>query len=92
MDIAALKGEMHTKEEEWKAEKARMDSIAREADRKHQQLADRTALVSILPVPDTWVYYVRKDLQISGLLYTSWRISQDRAGWRAAIECLLQHT
>ena len=36
---------MHTKEEEWKAEKARMDSIAREADRKHQQLADRTALV-----------------------------------------------
>ena len=44
-ELARLKDEMHIKEEEWKAEKARMDSIAREADRKHQQLADRTALV-----------------------------------------------
>ncbi|CAL5229872.1 g13283 [Coccomyxa viridis] len=43
-EVARLRDEMHTKEEEWKAEKARMDSIAREADRKHQQLADRTAL------------------------------------------------
>lgn len=36
---------MYTKEEEWKAEKARSDSIAKDADKKHQQLADRTALV-----------------------------------------------
>ena len=39
-----------------------------------------------------WVDYVREDLQIAGLSYTWWRISQDRAGWRAAIECLLQRT
>ncbi len=47
-EVARLRDEMHTvvtMEEEWKAEKARMDSTAREADRKHQQLADRTALV-----------------------------------------------
>ncbi len=35
---------------------------------------------------------VREDLQIAGLSYTWWRKSQDRAGWRAAIECLLQRT
>ena len=39
-----------------------------------------------------WVDYVREDLQIAGLLYTWWEKSQDRAGWRAAIECLLQRT
>ena len=27
-----------------------------------------------------------------GLSFTWWRESQDRAGWRAAIECLLQRT
>ena len=50
-EVAKLKEEMHTKEEEWKAEKAKMDSIARDADRKHQQLADRTALVDHCPYP-----------------------------------------
>ena len=39
-----------------------------------------------------WVDYVREDLQFAGLLFTWWRKSQDRAGWRAAIECLLQRT
>ena len=39
-----------------------------------------------------WVDYVREDLQIAGLSYTWWKKSQDRAGWRAAIECLLQRT
>ena len=39
-----------------------------------------------------WVNYVREDLQIAGLSYTWWKKSQDRAGWRAAIECLLQRT
>lgn len=39
-----------------------------------------------------WVDYVREDLQIAGLSYTWCRKSQDRAGWRAAIECLLQGT
>ena len=39
-----------------------------------------------------WVGYVREDLQNPGLLFTLWRKSQDRAGWRAAIECLLQRT
>ena len=39
-----------------------------------------------------WVDYVREDLQIVGLSYTWWRKFQDRAGWRAAIECLLQRT
>ncbi len=36
-----------------------------------------------------WVDYVTKDLQTAGLSYTWWRNSQDKAGWRAAIECLL---
>ena len=35
---------------------------------------------------------VREDLQIAGFSYTWWKKSQDRAGWRAAIECLLQRT
>jgi hypothetical protein len=38
------------------------------------------------------VDYVMEDLQTAGLSYTWWRKSQDRAGWRAAIECLLQRT
>ena len=37
-----------------------------------------------------WVDYVREDLQFAGLSLTWWRKSQGRAGWRAAIECLLQ--
>ena len=45
LEMTQLKEQMQSKEEGWKLEKARMDSIAREADRKHQQLADRTALV-----------------------------------------------
>ena len=36
------------------------------------------------------VEYVREDLQFAGLSFTWWRKSQDRAGWRAAIEGLLQ--
>ena len=36
--------------------------------------------------------YVREDLQFAELSMTWWRKSQDRAGWRAAIECLLQRT
>ena len=40
---------MQFKQKEWDAEKARMDAIAREADKKHQQLADRTALVTSSP-------------------------------------------
>ena len=36
--------------------------------------------------------YVREDLQFSGLSFIWLRKSQDRAGWRAAIECLLQRT
>ena len=39
-----------------------------------------------------WVDYVREDLQIAGLSYTWWKKSQDRAGWRAVIDCLLQRT
>ena len=39
-----------------------------------------------------WVDYVREDLQFAELSLTWWRKSQDRAGWRAAIECLLQRT
>ena len=39
-----------------------------------------------------WVDYVREDLQFAGLSFTWWRKSQDRACWRAAIECLLQRT
>ena len=34
----------------------------------------------------------REDLQFAELSITWWRKSQDRAGWRAAIECLLQST
>ena len=45
MEVAALKDQIRSKEEEWKADKASMDSIAKDADKKHQQLADRTALV-----------------------------------------------
>lgn len=41
---------MQFKQKEWDAEKARMDAIAREADKKHQQLADRTALVTSSPL------------------------------------------
>ena len=40
-----------------------------------------------------WVHhvdYVREDLQLAGLSYTWWRKSQDRAGWRAAMKCVLQ--
>ena len=47
VEVAALKNQMRSKEEDWRADKARMDSIAREADKKHQQLADRTALVML---------------------------------------------
>ena len=39
-----------------------------------------------------WMDYVREDLHFAGLSITWWRKSQDRAGWRAAIECLLQRT
>ena len=39
-----------------------------------------------------WVVYVREDLQFAGLSLNWWRRSQDRAAWRAAIECLLQCT
>ena len=39
-----------------------------------------------------WVDYVRKHLQVAGLSITWWWKFQDRAGWRAAIECLLQRT
>ena len=35
---------------------------------------------------------VREDLQLAGLSFTWWKKIQDRAGWRAATECLLQHT
>ena len=45
-EIAQLRDEMHSKQNDWKAEKARMESVTREADKKHQQLADRTALVN----------------------------------------------
>ena len=39
-----------------------------------------------------WVDSVREDLQFAELSITWWRKSQDRAGWRAAIEGLLQRT
>ena len=39
-----------------------------------------------------WVNYVREDIQFAGLSVTWWRKSQDGAGWRLAIECLLQRT
>ena len=39
-----------------------------------------------------WADYVREDLQSAGLSLNWWRKSQDRAAWRAAIECLLQRT
>ena len=38
---------------------------------------------------EAWADYVREDLPIAGLSYTWWRTCQDRAGWRAAIKCLL---
>ena len=44
-EIAKLNQQMLSRQEAWAAEKAKLDSIASEADRKHQQLADRTALV-----------------------------------------------
>ena len=37
-----------------------------------------------------WVDYVREDLHFAELSITWWRKSQDRAGWRAAMKCLLQ--
>ncbi|CAK0784296.1 hypothetical protein CVIRNUC_007500 [Coccomyxa viridis] len=43
-EVAKLNQQMLSRQEAWAAEKAKMDSIAREADKKHQQLADRTAL------------------------------------------------
>ena len=39
-----------------------------------------------------WIDYVREDLQFAGLSLNWWRRCQDRAAWRAAIECLLQRT
>ena len=39
-----------------------------------------------------WAGYVREDLQFAELSFTWRRKSLDRAGWRAAIECLLQRT
>ncbi len=44
-EIAQLRNEMHSNHKNWKDEKAKMESVTREADKKHQQLADRTALV-----------------------------------------------
>ena len=44
-EVAKLNQQMLSRQEAWAAEKAKMDSIARAADKKHQQLADRTALV-----------------------------------------------
>ena len=35
------------------------------------------------------MYNVREDLQFAGLSITWLRKSQDRAGWRAALECRL---
>ena len=39
-----------------------------------------------------WLDYVKNELQFIRLSFTWWRKSQDRAGWRAAIECVLQRT
>ena len=39
-----------------------------------------------------WVDSVREHLNSAGLSQTWWRKSQDRAGWRAAIEYVLQRT
>ena len=33
-----------------------------------------------------WVDYVREDLQFAGLSFTWYRKSQDRAGWRIAMD------
>ena len=41
---------------------------------------------------DLYTVYVRQDLHFTGLSFIWWRESQDRAGWRAAIERLLQCT
>ena len=38
-----------------------------------------------------WVDYARDDLQFAGLSLNWWRSSQDRAAWRAAIECCATH-
>ena len=45
-ELAKLGKQMESRQEEWKSEKAKMDGVAMEADKKHQQLADRTALVT----------------------------------------------
>ena len=37
-----------------------------------------------------WVDYVREDVQLAGLSFTWQSRFQDRAGWGAAIECLLR--
>ncbi len=39
-----------------------------------------------------WVDYVKEDLHFARLSLTWWRTAQDRAVWRAAIECVLQRT
>ena len=44
-ELARLSQQILSRQEAWAAEKAKLDGIAREADKKHQQLADRTALV-----------------------------------------------
>ena len=40
----------------------------------------------------SWTEHVKEDLHCLGLQYSWYRKAQDRAGWRAAIECLLQRT
>ena len=40
----------------------------------------------------SWNNYVRQDLESLGLALTWWRKSQDRPGWKAAIETLLRRT
>ena len=39
-----------------------------------------------------WVDYVSEDMQFAGLSLTWWKEAQDRAGWRAARDCLLRCT
>ena len=46
--------------------------------------------VSTLSIGGNIGNYIREDLQFAGLPFDWWRRSQDRAGWRAAVECLLQ--
>ena len=40
----------------------------------------------------SWSEHVKEDLHCLGLQCSWYRKAQDRAGWRAAIECLLQRT